>query len=151
MRLLAGAPRAAKDKRLRAHSNLSKRFCSALLTGTAIRSRPAQDSRATAVSSTRATRVDAPTLAPLTPAALHQLSGTQSDHVRRSRHEPEGYIVSATRFAGEPPSRPCHSANSNASLICSNGYLCDTTLRMSGYLSCAFTRNCNAASTIQGL
>ena len=27
------------------------------------------------------------------------------------------YIVNATRFAVVPPSRPCHSAKSNASLI----------------------------------
>ena len=31
------------------------------------------------------------------------------------------YIVNATRFAVDPPSMPCHSANSNASLICSRG------------------------------
>ena len=60
------------------------------------------------------------------------------------------YIVSATRLAGVPPSRPCHSANSNASLICSSGNLCDTTLA-TGIRSCTRTRNCNAASMIQGL
>ncbi len=81
------------------------------------------------------------------PILSAQNGGMEFVHAASFRRR--GYIVNATRLAVEPPSRPCHSANSNASLICSSGYLCDITFA-TGILSCTRTKNCKAASMIQG-